>query len=55
MCKMEINNKPNRFQIDTGTSVNMICRNLVKSDIRPYQGVLSMWNNTGVKPDGITI
>ena len=51
---MEVNNKPNRFQIDTGASVNMIPRHLVKSDIRPYQGILSMWNNTVVKPDGIT-
>ena len=55
MCKMEVNNKPIRFQIDTGASVNMIPRHLVKSDIRPYQGILSMWNNTVVKPDGITI
>ena len=54
MCKMEVNNKPIRFQIDTGASVNMIPRHLVKSDIRPYQGILSMWNNTVVKPDGIT-
>ena len=42
MCKMEVNNKPIRFQIDTGASVNMIPRHLVKSDIRPYQGILSM-------------
>ena len=54
ICKMEVNNKPIRFQIDTGASVNMIPRHLVKSDIRPYQGILSMWNNTVVKPDGIT-
>ena len=54
MCKMEVNNKPIRFQIDAGASVNMIPRHLVKSDIRPYQGILSMWNNTVVKPDGIT-
>ena len=54
MCKMEVNNKPIRFQNDTGASVNMIPRHLVKSDIRPYQGILSMWNNTVVKPDGIT-
>ena len=26
MCKMEVNNKPIRFQIDTGASVNMIPR-----------------------------
>ena len=54
MCKMEVNNKPIRFQIDTGASVNMIHRHLVKSDIRLYQGILSMWNNTVVKPHGIT-
>ena len=54
MCKMEVNNKPIRFQIDTGASVNMIPRHLVKSYIRPYQGILSMWNNTVVKPDGIS-
>ena len=53
MCKMEVNNKPICFQIDTGASVNMIPRHLVKSNIRPYQGILSMWNNTVVKPDGI--
>ena len=54
ICKMAVNNKPIRFQIDTGASVNMIPRHLVKYDIRPYQGILSMWNNTVVKPDGIT-
>ena len=54
MCKMEANNKPIRFQIYTGASVNMIPRHLIQSYIRPYQGILSMCNNTVVKPDGIT-
>ena len=53
-CKMEVNNKPIRFHIDTGASVNMIPRHFIKSDIRPYKGILSMWNNTVVKPAGIT-
>ena len=48
MCKMEVNNKPIRFQIDTGASVNVNPRHLVKYYIRPYQGMPSMWNNTVV-------
>ena len=45
MWKMEVNNKPIRFQIETGASVNMIPRHLVKSDIGPYQQYKCGHNN----------
>ena len=54
-CTMEVNKKSVKFQIDSGASVNMIPRRLVKTEIKPYRGVLSMWNNTIVKPEGLTI
>ncbi|GFR63973.1 transposon Ty3-I Gag-Pol polyprotein [Elysia marginata] len=45
-----------RFQIDTGTDVNIICKKFVKREqaMKTTQ-VLKMWNKTKVKPEGEAI
>ena len=42
-CRMLINERPVSFQIDTGSTVNLIPRKFA-DDIRPYNGKIIMWN-----------
>ena len=39
------------FQIDTGATVNMLPARYAR-DVVPYNGVLTMWNKTMIKPLG---
>lgn len=50
-CRMLINGKPVIFQIDTGASVNMLPAKYA-TDVKPYSGLLSMWDKSLVQPKG---
>ena len=53
-CKMLIDDQEVVFQLDTGSSVNMLPSSLVGNDeIKPYQKRLRMWNNSVWKPTGV--
>ena len=50
-CRMLVNGKQLVFQIDTGATVNMLPARYAR-DVVPYNGVLTMWNKTMIKPLG---
>ena len=50
---MLINEKPIKFHIDCGVTVNVLPSKYVnKEDIKPTKRVLQMWNKTELKPEG---
>ena len=52
-AKMLINEKPIKFHIDCGATVNVLPSKYVnKEDIKPTKRVLQMWNKTELKPEG---
>ena len=52
-CVMEVNGKPVKFQIDTGSSVNILPVNFLgKRSIPGTEVVLRTWNNNDYKPLG---
>ena len=52
-CKMEINNQIVKFQIDTGSTVNILPVNFVKEmKIENTEIMLKTWNNKSYKPIG---
>ena len=50
-CRMLVNGKQLVFQINTGATVNMLPARYAR-DVVPYNGVLTMWNKTMIKPLG---
>ena len=53
-AKMLINEKPVKFHIDCGATVNVLTSKYVNKDnIQPMQRVLQMWNKTALKPEGV--
>ena len=53
-AQMLINEKPIKFHIDCGATVNVLPSKYVnKEDIQPTKRVLQMWNKTELKPEGI--
>ena len=52
-AQMLINEKPIKFHIDCGTTVNILPIKYVNAkDIKPSKWVLQMWNKTELKPEG---
>ena len=52
-AQMLINEKPVKFHIDCGATVNVIPSKYVnRQDIQPTKRVLQMWNKTELKPEG---
>ena len=52
-AQMLINEKPIKFHIDCGATVNVLPIKYVNSkDIKPSNCVLQMWNKTELKPEG---
>ena len=51
-CNMIINNHTISFQIDTGSTVNTLPMRYVTNTITKYNGTLTMWNNSNLKPKG---
>ncbi|CAM1297642.1 Uncharacterised protein r2_g700 [Pycnogonum litorale] len=51
-CELLVRSKATIFQIDTGSSANMIPRRLA-TNIIPTDTVLRMWNGTALKPAGL--
>ena len=50
---MLINEKPVKFHIDCGATVNVLPTKYVNAkDIKPSKCVLQMWNKTELKPEG---
>ena len=50
---MLINEKPVKFHIDCGATVNVLPIKYVNAkDIKPSKRVLQMWNKTELKPEG---
>ena len=49
---MIINNHTISFQIDTGSTVNTLPMRYVTNTITKYNGTLTMWNNSNLKPKG---
>jgi len=53
-AQMLINEKPIKFHIDFGATVNVLPSKYVnKEDIQPTKRVLHTWNKTELKPEGI--
>ena len=53
-AKMLINEKPVKFHIDCGATVNVLASKYVNKDnIQPMKRVLQMWNKTELKPEGV--
>ena len=53
-AQMLINEKPIKFHIDCGATVNVLPSKYVNKEvIQPTKGVLQMWNKTELKPEGI--
>ena len=53
-AQMLINEKPIKFHIDYGATVNVLPSKYVnKEDIQPTKRVLQMWNKTELKPEGV--
>jgi len=51
--QMLINEKPIKFHIDCGATVNVLPAKYVnKEDIQPTKRVLKMWNKTELNPEG---
>ena len=50
-CRMFVNGKQLVFQIDTGATVNMLPARYARDGV-PYNGVLTMWNETIIIPLG---
>ena len=51
--QMLINEKPIKFHIDCGATVNLLPAKYVnKEDIQPTKRVLKMWNKTELNPEG---
>ena len=51
-CRLTVNGQDVVFQIDTGATVNILPRQFAEN-IKPYDGVVKMWNKTRDKPLGI--
>ncbi|XP_055878775.1 uncharacterized protein LOC129925000 [Biomphalaria glabrata] len=50
-----INDQNVRFQLNTGADVNIICKRFVrKSQVRKTSQTLTMWNQSKLKPSGMT-
>ena len=52
-AQMLINEKPIKFHLDCGATVNVLPVKYVnKEDVQPTKRVLQMWNKTELKPEG---
>jgi len=52
-AQMLINEKPVRFHIDCGATLNVLPSKFVnQGNIQPTKRVLQMWNKTKLKPEG---
>ena len=51
-AQMLTNEKPVKFHIDCGATVNVLPIKYVNAKDRPSKRVLQMWNKTELKPEG---
>ena len=52
-AQMLVNEKPIKFHIDCGATVNVLPSKYVNKDVQPTKRVLQMWTKTELKPEGI--